>query len=133
VTFDALMLMDYTDCVPDYYTPILITSQDMIAEHPDVVAAFVQATARGFAYAITNPAEAAQILVDAVPELDADLVVASAEWLADQYQSDAPRWGQQDLAIWQGYTDFLVENGILAEGIDAGAAFTNAFLPGSAD
>ncbi|MCX7671858.1 MAG: ABC transporter substrate-binding protein, partial [Anaerolineae bacterium] len=73
---DTVMLMDYLDCVPDYYTPIVITSRAMIEEQPDVVAAFVQATARGFAYAITNPAEAADILISAVPEADADLIRA---------------------------------------------------------
>jgi ABC-type nitrate/sulfonate/bicarbonate transport system substrate-binding protein len=130
---DAVMLADYPDCVPDYYTPILITSQDMINAHPDVVAAFVQATARGYAYAIENPQDAAQMLIDAVPESNADLIRASADWLAPRYQGDAPRWGQQSLDIWQGFSDFLVENGILSKGIDAEAAFTNDFLPGTVE
>jgi len=130
---DTIMLMDHLDCIPDYYTPILITSQQMIDEQPDVVAAFVQATARGFAYAIEHPADAADILIAAAPEVDPDLIRASAEWLAAQYQADAPRWGQQALEVWQGFSDFLVENGILAEGIDAEAAFTNAFLPGEVE
>jgi ABC-type nitrate/sulfonate/bicarbonate transport system substrate-binding protein len=133
VKLDAIMLADYPDCVPDYYTPILITSQQMIADHPDVVAAFVQATARGFAYAIQNPADAAQTLIDAVPEIDPDLVRASADWLAPRYQADAPRWGQQSMEVWQGFSDFLVANKILEKGIDAEAAFTNDFLPGTAD
>ena len=133
VELDAIMLMDYLDCVPDYYTPILITSRDMIETRPDVVAAFTQATARGFAFAIQNPAQAAEILIEAVPEIDPDLVRASAEWLASQYQADAPRWGQQSVEVWQGFSDFLVENGILAEGIDAEAAFTNDFLPGAVE
>jgi len=127
---DTVMLMDYLDCIPDYYTPILITSQVMIEEQPDVVAAFVQATARGFAYAISSPAQAADILIAAAPEVDADLIRASAEWLAPQYQADAPRWGQQSREVWQGFSDFLVQHGILAESIDADAAFTNEFLPG---
>jgi ABC-type nitrate/sulfonate/bicarbonate transport system substrate-binding protein len=126
---DAVMLMDHFDCIPDYYTPILITSEDMIAQQPDVVAAFVQATARGFAYAIQDPADAAQILIDAAPEADPDLIRTSADWLAPQYQADAPRWGQQSVEIWQGFSDFLVENGIIETGIDAEAAFTNDFLP----
>lgn len=133
VDLDAIMLMDYLDCVPDYYTPILITSHTMVEEQPDVVAAFVQATARGFAYAIAYPNEAADILLEAVPELDADLVHASAEWLAGQFMADAPRWGQQRVEVWQGFSDFLVEHGILDEGIDAEAAFTNDFLPGTVD
>lgn len=130
---DAVMLMDYFECIPDYYTPILITSEDVIAEQPDVVAAFVQATARGYAYAIENPADAAEILIAAAPEIDADLIRASAEWLAPQYQADAPRWGQQTEAVWQGFSDFLVANGILEAGIDAQVAFTNEFLPGTVE
>lgn len=130
---DTVMLMDWLACVPDYYTPILITSEDMIAEQPDVVAAFVQATARGFAHAIEHPEEAADMLIEAAPETDADLVHASAEWLAPQYQADAPRWGQQSLDVWQGFSAFLVENGILAEALDAEAAFSNDFLPGTLD
>jgi ABC-type nitrate/sulfonate/bicarbonate transport system substrate-binding protein len=128
---DAVMLMDHLDCIPDYYTPILITSEELIADQPDVVAAFVQATARGFADAIQQPAAAAEILIEAAPEADPDLIRASADWLAAQYQSDAPRWGQQSEAVWQGFSDFLVENGILEEGIDAEAAFSNDFLPGT--
>lgn len=127
---DSVLLMDYLDCIPDYYTPILITQQAMIDEQPDVVAAFVQATARGFAYSIQHPAEAADLLLAAAPELDPDLVRTSADWLAPLYHADAPRWGQQSAEVWQGFTDFLVENGILAESIDVDTAFTNDFLPG---
>lgn len=130
---DTVMLMDYLDCIPDYYTPILMTSADMIADQPDVVAAFVQATARGYAYAIQQPAEAAEMLIAAAPEVDADLIRASAEWLAPQYQADAPRWGEQSAEVWGGFTDFLVDNGILAEPIDVEFAFTNEFLPGNVD
>jgi ABC-type nitrate/sulfonate/bicarbonate transport system substrate-binding protein len=130
---DSVMLMDHLDCIPDYYTPILITSEDMIAAQPDVVAAFVQATARGFADAIQDPAGAAAMLIDAAPEVDPDLIRASAEWLAPMYQADAPRWGQQSVEVWQGFSDFLVENGILKTGIEAEAAFTNEFLPGTVE
>jgi len=130
---DTVMLADYLDCIPDYYTPILITSEKLIAEQPDVVRAFVEASARGYAYAIEHPAEAADLLIAAAPEADPDLIRASMNWLAPQYQADAPRWGQQRLAIWQGFSDFLVEHGILEQGIDAEAAFTNDFLPGAVE
>jgi ABC-type nitrate/sulfonate/bicarbonate transport system substrate-binding protein len=125
-----LMLKDYTNCVPDYYTPLLITNEDMIKNQPDVVRAFVQATARGYAFAIQNPTEAADILLKAAPDLDPKLVKASAQWLAAQFQADAPRWGEQRAEIWQGFTDFLVKNGVLKETIEVKPAFTNEFLPG---
>ena len=132
LTLDRVMLMDYPDCIPDYYTPILITSRQLAEEQPQLVAAFVQASARGFADAIAQPDEAAEILIQAVPEADPELIRASAQWLAAQYQADAPRWGEQSAEVWQGFSDFLVQHGILAEGIDAQAAFSNAFLPGQA-
>jgi ABC-type nitrate/sulfonate/bicarbonate transport system substrate-binding protein len=128
---DVLMLKDYADCVPDYYTPLLITNEDMIKTQPDVVRAFVQATARGYAYAIQHPDEAADMLVAAAPDIDAGLVKESAQWLAAQFQAEAPRWGEQKAEIWQGFTDFLVTNGALKNPIDVKAAFTNEFLPGN--
>ncbi len=128
---DVLMLTAYADCVPDYYTPILITSQMLIDENPELVAAFVHATARGYNYAIENAIEAADILLETVPELDSDLVYASAEWLAGQFQADADQWGEQSLDIWEGFTEFLLDNELISEAIEVENAFTNDFLPGS--
>lgn len=130
VALDFLFLKDYQQCVPDYYTPMLITSADMIKAHPDVVRAFTQASARGYAYAIQHPDEAAALLSKANPDLDTALVKESAEWLAAQFQAEAPRWGEQKLSVWQGYSDWLVKNGALDHAIDPKAAFTNDFLPG---
>jgi ABC-type nitrate/sulfonate/bicarbonate transport system substrate-binding protein len=126
---DFIMLKDYTQCVPDYYTPLLITNEALISKQPDVVRAFVQATARGYAYAIQHPDEAADLLLKQAPDLDANLVKESAAWLASQFQADAQRWGQQKAETWQGFTDFLVKNGALKESIDVKAVFTNDYLP----
>ncbi|MEP7284542.1 MAG: ABC transporter substrate-binding protein [Chloroflexota bacterium] len=126
---DFVMLKDYQKCVPDYYTPLMITNEDMIKNQPDVVKAFVQATAHGYADAIKTPDEAADILMKAAPDLDPAFVHESAKWLAGQFQADAPRWGEQKAEIWQRFTDFLVANQALKAPIDSNAAFTNDFLP----
>ncbi len=127
---DVLFFSDYPDCVPNYYTPILLTSAAMIDENPDVVRAFVYATTRGYEFAIEQPDEAATILLEAVPELDEDLVRESAQWLSGRYQGDVPQWGLQDEAVWEGFTAFMVENDIIPEGsVDVDAVFTNEFLP----
>ena len=129
LNLDFLMLHDYVQCIPDYYTPLLITNEDMIKNHPDVVSAWTQATARGYAYAIQHPDEAAAILLKADPDLDANLVKESAVWLAPQFQAEASQWGIQKTEVWQGFTDFLVKNGALQSTIDVKSAFTNDFLP----
>jgi hypothetical protein len=68
-------------------------------------------------------------LLKAAPESDPALLTASQKWLADQYQADAPRWGEQKEAIWQGYADWLLAQGLLSKKLEAAAAFSNDFLP----
>jgi ABC-type nitrate/sulfonate/bicarbonate transport system substrate-binding protein len=133
IELSMVMLKDYETCIPNYYTPILVTSRRVIEEKPEVVHAFVQATARGYAQAILNPIEAAAVLLEAVPELDEELVQASAAWLANEYQATAPRWGQQEAEIWQRLADFLYENGIIVTPLDTAKVFTNEFLPGTVE
>lgn len=129
IDLDIIMLSDHFDCIPDYYTPVVIASEEMTATRPEVVRAFVNALSAGYQYAADNPAETAGILLEAVPELDPRVVEAGMAWMAPRYQDDAPRWGEQRLEIWQAYVDWLLANDIIAEPIDPGAAFTNAFLP----
>ncbi len=129
VDLNVVMMEDYFDCIPDYYTPVVIASEDTIANKPEVVKAFMEALSRGYDFAIQNPGEAAELLLAAVPELDAELVKASQGWLSKYYQADAPRWGEQKESVWQDYTDWMVEHGILSAPISASDAFTNEFLP----
>lgn len=131
IDLQIVMMEDWFDCIPDYYTPVFIASEKTIRERPQVVSAFLEAIARGYRFAIDNPDQAAEILLEAVPELNEELVRRSQSWLSPRYQADASRWGEQDLQVWQAYSAWMVENGILAESIQAEDAFTNEYLPGS--
>jgi ABC-type nitrate/sulfonate/bicarbonate transport system substrate-binding protein len=126
---DMSMLEDSQDCIPDYYTPVLMTREDLIAGQPAMVARFVAAVAAGYRFAIERPAEAAEILLAAAPELDRGLVIESQSWLSPRYQDDAPRWGEQRGAVWRAYADWMLDRGIIESPLDAEAAFSNAFLP----
>jgi ABC-type nitrate/sulfonate/bicarbonate transport system substrate-binding protein len=129
IDINVVMMKDEFDCIPDYYTPVVIASEDTIAARPGVVGAFTRAIARGYEFAVQNPDEAAGLLVAAVPELDPGLVKASQEWISQYYRADAPRWGEQKESVWQAYADWMVENGILSAPISGKDAFTNEFLP----
>jgi len=124
----TIPMSDYFDCIPDYYTPILVASEDTIANRPEVVRAFLAATAQGYQYAVDHPDEAATILLDAVPELDEATVRASQAWLSPQYAADAPQWGYQSLSVWQDYGRWMIGQGII-DHFDAESAFTAEFLP----
>ncbi len=131
IDLQIVMMEDWFDCIPDYYTPVFIASEKTIQERPQAVSAFLEAIERGYRFAIDNHDQAADILLDAVPELNEDIVHRSQSWLSPRYQADASRWGEQDLQVWQAYSEWMVENGILSESIHAEDAFTNKFLPGS--
>jgi ABC-type nitrate/sulfonate/bicarbonate transport system substrate-binding protein len=129
LALNLVMMSDWFECIPDYYTPILITNESMIAQRPEIVKAFLAAVSRGYEYAIENPDAAAEILLGAVPELDAGIVHASQSWISAQYRADAPRWGEQQTRIWERYTAWMVENEIISEPIDLQSVMTNDFLP----
>lgn len=129
IELNVTMMSDHFDCIPDYYTPILITSQDMIANNPDVVRAFVGAIARGYDFAGDNADEAAEILFKYAPESDAEVLNTQQEWLSPRYQADAPRWGEQTLDVWQNYAQWMVDQGIIESLPDMQSAFTTEFLP----
>lgn len=126
---NVIWLRDYPDCVPDYYTPVIITNEETIAKHPDLVRRFMAATASGYQYAIDNPDESAEILAS-YAEADAELIRRSQQWLSPRYNEDGPQWGYQDPAVWERFVQWMSENGLVSEPIDAAQAFTNEFLPG---
>ena len=125
---NMIYVTDYSEKL-DYYTPVLATNETMIEENPETIEKFLKATSKGYKLAIDNPEEAADILIEAVPDLDSDLVIASQEWLASKYQDDAPRWGEQKLKVWENYATWMYENELLEAELDSEAAFTNEFLP----
>jgi len=113
----------------DYYTPVIITNETMIAEHPGTVKAFLEATRRGYMDAITDPAGCAAILNKYAPDYDLEFLTVSQEYLTDKYMQDTDRWGEMKQSVWDGYTDFMVEYGMLNAPIAADQLYTNDFLP----
>ncbi|AIY86002.1 MULTISPECIES: ABC transporter substrate-binding protein [unclassified Thermotoga] len=128
IEIEFLSLKDI-DEVFDYYTPVLITSESLIKQNPDLVRRFLRATAKGYEYAIQHPVEAAKILLKYAPELDEKIVVESQKYLAGQYKADAEKWGYQKEEVWRRYAEWLHSMGFLKEMIDVTKAFTNEFLP----
>ena len=99
------------DPVFDFYTPVIIANDDLISSDPDTVQAFMDATRRGYEDCISDPDGAADALLEAAPELDGELVRASQEYLADQYQADASQWGEIDQDRWDAFFGWVGEQG----------------------
>ncbi len=119
------------DPVFDYYTPVIIGNNAWLEENPETAKAFIAALSKGYTYAVENPREAADILMDVAPELQSnrELVYASQEYLAKEYIADATQWGEFDAERWATFFRWLNENNLLPEEIDPNYGFTNAYLP----
>ncbi len=116
----------------DYYTPILIANDDFLEDSPDIAEAFLEATAKGYAYAAAEPEEAAELLIagDDTGSLNGseELVIASQEWISSQMSEDASSWGIIDAERWDAFYGWLYENGLTGRDL-TGIGYTNDYLP----
>ena len=119
------------DPVFDFYTPVIIANDAFLESDPETAKAFLYALSKGYTYAAENPKEAADLLMEAAPELtsNAELIYASQEYLADQYIADASRWGEFDADRWAAYFNWLNDRQLLEEALDPYYGFTNDYLP----
>jgi ABC-type nitrate/sulfonate/bicarbonate transport system substrate-binding protein len=125
----TIPFIEHTDCIPDWYTPLVATNASTLADDPSVVRDFLAALSRGYAAAMADPDGAARALLAAAPELDERLVVASAGYLATRYADDPAAWGRQAPGTWDGFVGFLEREGLIEPGFDTTAAWTDEYLP----
>lgn len=115
----------------DYYTPVIIGNEEFMKENPEITKKFLDATKKGYEYAIDNPKEAADCLIegDNTGSLDGakDLVYASQEWISTQYKADAQSWGYIDPERWDSFYSWLYTNGLTTNDL-TGKGYTNKYL-----
>ena len=113
----------------DYYTPVIIGNNAFLEKEPETAKKFLSAVKKGYEDAIEDPDGAAEILCEAAPELDQELVKASQEYLKDQYIADADRWGYIEPDRWNLFYNWLNENGLTENEIPENTGFSNEYLP----
>ncbi len=113
----------------DYYTPVIIASHDTLENRPDTVRKFLAATTKGYEYVISNPKESAEILQNYAPDYSLEMLTMSSEYLAPKYAEDSEQWGTMKAEVWDNYTNFMAEYGVINKVIPAEQCFTNEFLP----
>ena len=124
---------NFSDISPelDYYTPVLLANNEFLEKNPETAKAFLEATRRGYEYAIENPKEAADMLIegDSTGSLKGseELVYASQEWLSARYIDDAEQWGVFDPERWDAFYGWLYENELTAHDLRT-IGYTNDYL-----
>lgn len=119
----------HTDCIPDWYTPLIAANERLLRTDPATARAFMAATARGYREAMAHPDQAAGALLKAAPELDRRLVALSAEYLSTRYAGSPAAWGRQDQRTWERFAGFLRQSGLVRKQVDVAKAYTNDYLP----
>jgi ABC-type nitrate/sulfonate/bicarbonate transport system substrate-binding protein len=130
VPLNYLELQDFDERL-DYYTPLIIASDNLLATDPELARSFLAATQLGYEYTVENPVAAATILSDHVVSYDLEMLTLSQEYLAPRYIDGAPSWGLMRDEVWDNYTAFMRENGLITQDIAAADCYTNEFLPGT--
>lgn len=116
------------------YTSVLITSQKMIDENPEQVRKFVEATRKGWAKYLDDPAKTNAHIHEQNPEMDLDILEFGAKELKSLCTSETvttSNLGEMTTERWSLMTAQLVECevvGIDQLPLDGKGAFTMEFL-----
>ncbi len=113
----------------DYYTPVIIANNKVLEEKPEMVKKFMEATAMGYMFAIDSPKEAAEVIHKYADIYELDMLIESQEYLADKYMEDSSAWGLMEDKVWDRYTEFMLEYGLIDKKVKAEDCYTNEFLP----
>jgi NitT/TauT family transport system substrate-binding protein len=111
-----------------WYGDVLITTDEMIAEQPDVVERFVRATLKGWRKAVSNPelATSATLAVDA--ELDKSFQTAAMSASIPLIDTGEDQIGWMHSEAWQQINDILVDQGVIDAAVDVKTVYTNEFV-----
>lgn len=109
----------------------IIASDEIIAERPDVVRNFVQATIRGYKDVLADPEQAAKDYVAAVPQHEGKEKVMEGimrAYIDLVYGDDVENFGKFDEDRLKAVQDFYVENEIVREAVPISETYTNEFV-----
>jgi len=111
-----------------FYGDVLITTDDLIAENPDLVRRFTRATLKGWTYAVEHPAEVGAMVVKYQPDGNADLETAKMVASLPLVNTGEDFIGWMKPEIWAGMERTLREQGVLTAPLDVTQVYTLRFV-----
>ena len=115
------------------YGDVLITTGALIAQNPDLVSLFVQATIAGWQWALDNQAEAVDMTMGYVTSTQYQdkeyqaFIISQSEKLIRSAKSKPI--GDMNYLIWRKMYDYLQKSGLLKQDMDVRSIYTTEFLP----
>jgi putative hydroxymethylpyrimidine transport system substrate-binding protein len=118
--------------VPTYNELIIVAREQDVRRRGPLLRRFMRALALGYQALRSDVVGAVDELVKANPGLDRELQLAQVTATLPVFfpaDEDKP-FGYQDPVAWKRYTQWMLDNDLLANPIGANRALTNEFLPG---
>jgi NitT/TauT family transport system substrate-binding protein len=136
---EKLRLLDTKD-IDRFPSNGLIALEETLAKNRAEAVALAQGYAKGTVFAIANPEAAIRILYEAFPQTrptgkdeatairdDVKVLEArAANWKLDK--AGVSRWGENSVANYQAYLDFLLKWGVLKQPVKADDVVTNDLI-----
>lgn len=117
--------------VPSYYELVVVTSEDMVKNHPETVQHFVNAVVQGYNAAEQDPSGALDAIAKSYKEMDRKVENVGIQRLLPLFTAGAPSFGWQTSERWVGYANWMTQHKLLKGG-NAVDAFTNKFVEAAA-
>jgi NitT/TauT family transport system substrate-binding protein len=111
-----------------FYGDVLITTDALIAENPDLVRRFTRAALEGWTYAVENPAAMGAFVQKYKLDADADLEVAKMTASLPLVNTGEDFIGWMKPEIWAGMEQTLRQQGVLTGPLDVTQSYTMQFL-----
>jgi putative hydroxymethylpyrimidine transport system substrate-binding protein len=117
--------------VPPYDELVLVTTENEIAKHTNVLRRFVQALGRGYDAVRQDPQAGVAALVHANPSLQTQLQLASVRaTLSSFFPAAGEPWGWQNPKQWSAYGQWMLNNHLISNPAAVVDASTNQLLAG---
>lgn len=114
------------------YANVIFTTEKYIKDHPDIVKAFVEASAKGWEYYKTKYEEINPVIKEMSPDLELKDMKLRAEASMDLIfgeQAAAQGFGTMSKERWETLMNQLYEIGMIKEKFDVTKLFDTSFLP----
>ncbi len=114
---------------PQYPGLVVFSTEETISSDPDLMAAFVDATVKGYEDTLADPAACLEQLLAENIGLDEELQQAQLDAYEPLFQANAPSYGAFQEQNIEALSTFLVDTGLAEEEITVDRYGTNEFVP----
>ncbi len=116
------------------YAQTLETTRDMVAEQPEVLRKFVQASMEGWKSYFENPAPGNELIKQDNPEMTDEQIAFGIDKMKEYGLVSGGDAQEKGLGVmtderWKATFDFMAKAGMVPEDLDYKQAYTLEFLP----